>query len=209
MKRSAPPRHREGLITVPPLYAPAPTLAAERVDIDALYRAHARTVARWALRLGGPAVDPEDVVQEVFLVAKRRLRTFVPGGQATTWLFRTTEKIVRGLRRRQRVRRMLLAPVEKLLFSETSPGPSALERIERDETVRAVYAILDRLPERLRRVLVLFELEGLSTQAIAELLGTRVTTVRVWLFRARARFAAIEAQRGAGLRGDHGEKERG
>lgn len=207
MKRSAPPGHW-GHTAVPPAYAPATALPAAPVDIDALYRAHARTVARWALRLGGPAVDPEDVVQEVFLVAKRRLHTFTPGAQVTTWLFRTTEKIVRGLRRRQRLRRLLFAPVQKQLAADASAGPSALERIEREETIRAVYAILDRLPERLRRVLVLFELEGLSTAAIAELLETRVATVRVWLFRARARFAAIEAQRGAGLRAGEDGRDR-
>ena len=48
--------------------------------------------------------------------------------------------------------------------------------------------MLDRLPERQRKVLILFELEGLSTQEIATLIGARVGTVRVWLFRARAAF---------------------
>jgi DNA-directed RNA polymerase specialized sigma24 family protein len=37
-------------------------------------------------------------------------------------------------------------------------------------------------------VLVLFEIEGMSTQEIADLVGAQVGTVRVWLFRARARF---------------------
>ena len=40
--------------------------AAAPLDIGELYRAHAPTVARWATRLGGPAVDAEDVVHEVF-----------------------------------------------------------------------------------------------------------------------------------------------
>jgi len=48
--------------------------------------------------------------------------------------------------------------------------------------------VLDRLPERYRRVLILFELEGLSTLEIAALIGARVGTVRVWLYRARAAF---------------------
>ena len=51
-----------------------------------------------------------------------------------------------------------------------------------------MYRVLDRLPERQRRVLILFELEGMSTADIAALIGARVGTVRVWLYRARAAF---------------------
>ena len=51
-----------------------------------------------------------------------------------------------------------------------------------------VEAVLDRLSERQRRVLILFELEGMSTPDIAALIGARVGTVRVWLYRARAAF---------------------
>ena len=47
-----------------------------KLDFDAVYQAHAQTVARWAARLGGPGVDVEDITQEVFLVADRRLREF-------------------------------------------------------------------------------------------------------------------------------------
>jgi RNA polymerase sigma factor (sigma-70 family) len=171
-----------------PMPAPAPEGS---VDIVALYRMHAPTVARWARRLGGPSVDPEDVVQDVFLVARRRLDRWEPGASITTWLFRTTEKIARSARRRQRLRELMV----QLLGSDGQPeltaGPSPLEQLERDETCRRVYAILDRLPERYRRVLILFELEGLSTQEIADLVGARLPTVRVWLFRARSRFAEI------------------
>jgi RNA polymerase sigma-70 factor (ECF subfamily) len=165
----------------------------EAVDIDALYRVHARTVARWALRLGGPAVDAEDIVQEVFLIAKRRLRRFARGAKITTWLFRTTDRLVRGVRRRQRVRGLLwrthVDPAPAL-----DGGPSPLEALERQETRLRVYRILDRLPEKQRRVLILFELDGLSTHEIAELLEARLSTVRVWLHRARGRFAELDQQ---------------
>ena len=60
-------------------------------------------------------------------------------------------------------------------------------RVVRQEIAR-VYRVLDRLPERQRRVLILFELEGMSTAEIAALIGARVGTVRVWLYRARAAF---------------------
>jgi RNA polymerase sigma-70 factor (ECF subfamily) len=159
------------------------------VDVEELYRAHARTVARWAARLGGPGTDVEDVVQEVFLVAKRRLRTFTGDGRVTTWLFRTTANVVAAARRRRRVRRWLgSAPDDEQPVGMGAAGPAPAEALERREEAARVYRALDGLPERLRRVLILFEIEGLSTPEIAELMSARAATVRVWLFRARAKF---------------------
>src|ERR1041384_6578568 len=77
------------------------------LDVAALYRAHERKVMRWAARLGGPGIDVEDVVQDVFLVAKRRLRSWDGSWNVETWLFRTTEKIVLAARRKRRLRRWL------------------------------------------------------------------------------------------------------
>ena len=70
----------------------------------------------------------------------------------------------------------------------SAPRPTPAEALERDRAIGEVYRVLDRLSERHRRVLVLFEIEGMSTQEIADLVGAQVGTVRVWLFRARARF---------------------
>jgi RNA polymerase sigma-70 factor (ECF subfamily) len=159
-----------------------------RLDIASLYRQHAPTVARWAGRLGGHGVDVEDVVQEVFLVAKQRLLRFEGAAQVTTWLFRTTAKIVQAARRKQRRRQWLSRSNESPPpgMGAPEPGPGDVLQCRRD--VACVYRVLDRLNEKQRRVLILFELEGLSTQEIATLTGVQQATVRVWLFRARARF---------------------
>ena len=162
---------------------------AAEVDIASLYRDYATKVGRWAARLGGPAVEVEDVVQEVFLVASRRLRRFRPdGGTATTWLFRTTERIVKAARRKQRVRRLFTWPSSASPPGAGVAGAIPSDELERRQEIERVYRVLDCLPERQRRVLILFELEGLSTADIATLVGARVGTVRVWLFRARAEF---------------------
>jgi RNA polymerase sigma-70 factor (ECF subfamily) len=159
------------------------------LDIASLYRTYSAKVGRWAARLGGPSIEVEDVVQEVFLVAKRRLSSFRPdGGKITTWLFRTTERVVKTARRKHRVR-ALFGRFLADLPPTTATGPDVPgDELERRQEIERVYRVLDRLPERQRRVLILFELEGLSTQEIATLTGARVGTVRVWLFRARASF---------------------
>ena len=170
----------------PGSHSPDPTAAA--LDVGALYRAHERAVMRWAIRLGGPGIDVEDVVQDVFLIAKRRLVSFEGPGQITTWLFRTTEKVVQGARRKQRLRRWLSRTMDAGWIGMGAARPTPGEALERQREVRDVYRVLDRLPERQRQVLILFELEGLSTEEIADLTVAKVGTVRVWLFRARARF---------------------
>ena len=170
----------------------SPALQADAFapDVASLYRAHAAKVGRWAARLGGPSIEVEDIVQEVFLVAKRRLGAFRPdgGGSVTTWLFRATERIVKAARRKQRLRRLFgTAPVDEAAGTAIA-GPIPSDELERRQEIAHVYRVLDRLPERQRKVLILFELEVLSTQEIATLIGARVGTVRVWLYRARAAF---------------------
>ena len=143
---------------------------------------------RWAARLGGPGIDVEDVVQDVFLVAKRRLKSLDESWSIQTWLFRTTEKIVQAARRKRRLRRWLSLTHDPAAPGMGAPRPTPAEALEQERAVEEVYRVLDRLPERQRRVLVLFEIEGMSTQEIADLIDAQVGTVRVWLFRARARF---------------------
>lgn len=161
-------------------------------DIAELYRAHAPSVARWATRLGGPAVDPEDVVHEVFLVAHRRLGDFRGEAKPATWLFRTTHLIVRAHRRKSRLRTWLTRSVADNGASQGS-GASVLTPVElliERQRAAQVYRALDGLGEKYRLVLVLFELEGLSGEQIASLTGIKVATVWVRLHRARALFLA-------------------
>src|SRR5262249_14147909 len=79
-----------------------PTPRWPRSPVADLYRAHAQTVARWASRLGGPAIDVEDVVQEVFLVVQRRLDGFRGDAHVKTWLYRITANVVRWRRRKDK-----------------------------------------------------------------------------------------------------------
>jgi RNA polymerase sigma-70 factor (ECF subfamily) len=174
--------------------AAAPSEAAVP-SLDALYRAHARTVARWAAHLGGPRLDVDDAVHEVFLVVGKRLPQFRGDAKITTWLYRITERVVRGGRRRERLRRWLdfvrRGDVEQSL---APPRLSPVEEIERRQSRETVYRILDRLSEKYRRVLVLFELEELSGEEIAALTGLKLATVWVHLHRARALFLSELAE---------------
>ncbi|MEO8214582.1 MAG: sigma-70 family RNA polymerase sigma factor [Myxococcales bacterium] len=163
-------------------------------SFDAVCRAHGSQIARWAERLGGPGLDADETVQEVFLVVARRLPEFRGEARITTWLFRITTRVLanqrRSARRRHRWAR-LTRRIEDLTASD-APGPG--DALERREASRRFYAALELLPERYREVLVLFELEDLGTEEIARLMERPPATVRVWLHRARTSFIAAWQQ---------------
>jgi RNA polymerase sigma factor (sigma-70 family) len=151
------------------------------------YREYAQRVARWAHNLGGAALDVDDVVQEVFLVVSRKLASYRPNGSFTSWLFEITRKVVANHRRRQG-RQLLRTEGEERLESLPSQALDPAAELERRVLVELCYRALDELPEKYRTVFVLFELEDMSTQAIAELCRLKLPTVRVQLSRARNRF---------------------
>jgi RNA polymerase sigma-70 factor, ECF subfamily len=163
--------------------------------LDALYRAHAPAVARWASRLVGPGSDVEDLVHEIFLVAARRLSEFRGDAKVTTWLYRITERVALDRRRRDRFRRWFSLARSVEIETVLSPArPTPVDVLERRQSSEAVYRILDRMPDKYRTVLILFELEEMSGEEIATLTGLKLTTVWVHLHRARARFL-IEMKR--------------
>src|SRR4051812_29609972 len=77
--------------------------SGQELSIDAIYRAHAPAVLRWATRLLGPdGDDVSDVVHEVFMVVHRRLSTFRGDARVTTWLYEITTRVALEYRRRRR-----------------------------------------------------------------------------------------------------------
>ena len=164
------------------------------LDAGTVYRMHVHQVARWAARLGGPALDLEDTVHEVFAVACRRLCTFRGESSLSTWLFGITDKVVRHRRRKERWWRWLSGSASATAGHIAADGPDPLRVVERHQTARDVYRILDRLPEGDRRILILFELEELAAYEVAALLGIKAANARLRRHRARARFLHIYQQ---------------
>jgi RNA polymerase sigma-70 factor, ECF subfamily len=180
--------------------------SARQPDLATVYRLHADAVAGWARRMGGPDLDIEDIVHEVFLVAQRRLPEWRGDAKITTWLYEVTLRIVSDRRRRRRWLRWL--PGAHLRAREVTPAdelahlaadqPGALELLERHEATATLYRILDGIGEKYRTVIILFELEGLSGEQIAALTRTSVANVWTRLHRGREkvmkRFLAWEAK---------------
>jgi len=157
------------------------------IDLDRVYREHGAAVSRWVLRLGGQR-DASDTVQEVFEVAQRRLSSFRGDSKLTTWLYSITVRVVQARRRKARLRALLFLQAREEIELGLTRSETPADDLQRQQATRIVYAVLDRLSERDRTLLILFELERLPTAEIATILRISANSVSVGLHRARDRF---------------------
>jgi RNA polymerase sigma-70 factor (ECF subfamily) len=148
------------------------------------------------------------MVSADFEIAQRRLPSFRGDSTIKTWLFGITEKVVRHRRRKDRIRHWLSRSARDVARQLPEPGPSQHERLEEKERRARVYHVLDRLSERDREILVLFELEELPGIEIAGLLGITVSNVWLRMHRARARFLKLFQESEAEI-GEAGANARG
>ena len=173
---------------------------ADRGDSDgdrfkALYELHYPAVLRYAARRVG-AEAARDIAAETFMTAWRRLGQ-VPAGQPLPWLYATARRcLANELRRRQRRERL-----DSRLRAEATRGQD-MASPEPSEGVAdrlAVLAALATLRPKDQETLRLIEWEQLDVAAAAAAMGCSTGTFRVWLHRARRRFArALDQADGSG-----------
>ncbi|HEY0712681.1 MAG TPA: sigma-70 family RNA polymerase sigma factor [Polyangia bacterium] len=168
----------------------------DTVTIETLFQEHGGRVSRWAAGLGGPSIDVDEVVQEVFIVAHRRLAEFRGDAQITTWLFRITTRVVQHQRRRGRWRRWLAGNAKDVAGDLPTPQLDPVESLLRKQAVQELYEILDQMNDRWRTILILANFEQLSAEEIADMTGVKPSTARVWLHRARLQFNKLREGRG-------------
>lgn len=158
--------------------------AAPGVDFAELYAQWFHEVCRWTRSLGISDGDIEDVAQEVFVGARRRLHAF-HGGSLANWLYCITARAARDHRRRAWFRRWLRPDedVDMDVFALSSPGPD--EDVARKQDRVLLARLLARMSEKKRTVLILFDVEGYTGEEIAEIQGIPVDTVRTRLHHAR------------------------
>ena len=167
-------------------------------DISAIYRSEVHRVARFARSLAGPTIEVDDVVQEVFLTAHRLLSEFRGDSHVSTWLYRITANAIYARRRKEKFRQLFTFTSDTRKYDVVAHGPSPLEEMERQQSSATVYRMLDQLPEKLRTVFILFEIDELSGEEISELTGVSLPTVWVRLSRARKKLLErVKKQRGS------------
>ena len=148
------------------------------------YREHFGLVWSMVRRFGVPSAQHEDAVQEVWLVAYRRLHTLEPDASAKAWLSTITRRVASRLRRTEHRQHRKLAALH--VASERARGPSP-GRVDEHDARRLLEALLAVLDEEQREVLVLAQVHGLSGPEIAELLEIPLNTAYSRLRLARRR----------------------
>jgi RNA polymerase sigma factor (sigma-70 family) len=153
-------------------------------------------VYRLALRQLSTRDAAEDVVQEVFLRAFKKLRRWsFRRGKPFTWLYRTTRNVCSEFRRRARRYPLVRGGFGSDRLKAT-PAPADDEH---EETVRRIQCLVSNLPPRQEEVVVLHVFEQLRLQDVAAVLGIPVGTVksnyhkalvnlRTWLSAADSRY---------------------
>jgi RNA polymerase sigma-70 factor, ECF subfamily len=152
---------------------------------------HYELVWRALRRLGVAPGSVEDAAQQVLLVLSRRLAEVRPGAERA-FLLATATRVAADYRKMHRRRREDLD--ETSLAARASEAPLPDEQLDRDRARRLLDVVLDELPDELRTVFVFFELEGMKTNAIAELLSLPAGTVASRLRRARETFEIAAAR---------------
>ena len=177
----------------PPPTVKATVAGEARGDFRALYDAWFDDVSRWIVALGGIDADRDDIMQEVFLVVRRRLSSF-DGANPAGWLYRITRRQVRDFRRRSWVRHIFTKRRVEEPDDLPHAGSTPAAALERKEDRRILHAILSKMREERRSAFVLFEIEGLSGEEIARIQSVPINTVWTRLYHARREFFALAAK---------------
>jgi len=160
----------------------------ETLSLKALFEQHYDFVWRSARRLGVPEEAADDAAQQVFLVASRKLEQIVPGSERA-FLFGTAMRVASDVRRSSARRTGLQeSHDEEALRLLADPGQGPEEQAERNRARALLDAAIASMPDDVRPVFVLFELEGMTMSEIATTVEIPAGTVASRLRRAREHF---------------------
>ena len=177
-------------------------VAGERELFELLLRRYNQRVYRAVRAVLRNPNDTEDVMQQAYVNAYRHLHQFEGRASFPTWM---TAIAIReaSARNRRTLSHLQLVPGlqgEDIMSDVREPGPDPEERAVAADLMQHVEAEVAALPETYRSVLLLREVEGLSTEETAECLELTTDVVKTRLHRARTMLRdALYRRAGAGL----------
>jgi RNA polymerase sigma-70 factor (ECF subfamily) len=162
-------------------------------DFESVVRSHTPVLLRVARRFMRSEEDARDALQDAFVSAFRALSTFAANAQLSTWLHRIV--INACLMKLRTQRRHPEEDIETYLPQFLEDGhqvepsvpwhESAETMLQRSELCGLVRRCIDELPDTYRTVLLLRDIEELSTEEVAEMLGVTPNAVKIRLHRGR------------------------
>ena len=168
-------------------------IAGDRAEFARLVDAYSSSIYRLALRMLGNAQDAEDVLQNTFLNALTHLQTFEARSSLSTWLYRIAANEALMLIRKKKPEVNLEDEVDRASEKDWDLQPTQFvdwSALPEDELLSSegqtmLNSAIQTLPEALRIVFLLRDVEGLSIKETADALNLTETNVKTRLLRAR------------------------
>jgi len=171
-------------------------LAGDVNAFEELVLAYEKNVYNLALRMTGNQEDAADMAQEAFIKAFNSLENFRGDSKFSVWLYRIVSNVCLDFLRKRNRRPTVSLSVEddggddvQLDLPDESQSPDVI--LQQKMTREAVRRGLELLPEEHRQILLLREIQGLSYDEIAQVLGLEAGTVKSRIFRARKKLCAF------------------
>lgn len=158
---------------------------------EELYRTHAGRLFSLATRMVGNQADAEDLLQEIFLSAHRKLDSFRGDSALGTWLYRLATNLCLDYLRSKAGRAHQITE-----WLEDEPGladEGTRRAVDRAVSRLDLERALVRLPDGCRAAFVLHDIEGLEHREVAEILGIAEGTSKSQVHKARLRLRTLLA----------------
>lgn len=160
--------------------------AGDRAAVEELLRRHEKQVYRFGLRMCGDEEAAKEVLQGTLLSAFQQIGSFRSEARVSTWLFSIARSFCARQHRRTRSAPLHDVPIEsagETLPAEESAAPD--EELSRQQMAELVAAAIHLLPASYREAVVLRDVEGLSAEEAADVLGIGVRNLKSRLHRGR------------------------
>jgi len=161
--------------------------AGDDEAMEALLARHEQNVFRFGLRMCGNEEDARDVLQETLLATFKGVRQFRGEAQLSTWLYQVARSFCTKARRRGAGEPPEHESIEGVVArGVTAPAAGPEDVAQAREMARVLQEALLALPESQREVVLLRDVEGLSAEEAARVVGIEVPALKSRLHRARA-----------------------
>jgi len=163
----------------------------DRTAFDELIRRHSERAYKYAFRLTGNAEEASDVVGDAFVRVFNAMKNFKGQSAFTTWLYRIITNCFLDLRKKDRSKQttsldaMLQTPDGEMARQIEDPNRNPYQEAERSSREDRVMHAVDQLAEYQKAMIMMFHVEMLSYEEIAEALDLPIGTVKSRLNRAR------------------------
>jgi len=175
-------------------YLVSRALEGELPAFEKLVSRYQNKILGYSARMLNDHEEAEDVAQEVFIKAHRSLHSFRGDASFSTWIYRIATNLcidrIRAKKRRPQQAYSLDEPFDKeedkggreIADFSGEPGRA----LEREELRRRVREVMAEMPEKMRTILIMCDMQGMAYEEIAKVLDCPIGTVKSRLFHARA-----------------------